>query len=77
MNLDGLILNKSKFTKMIEKTVQSKGLSYLDTVVYLCEQNNIDIDDVRKFISQVIKDKIEVEAQSLNFIPKGNTLPFE
>jgi hypothetical protein len=77
MNLDGLILNKNKFTKMIEKTVQSKGLSYLDTVVYLCEEHNIEIDDVRKFISPVIKNKIEVEAQNLNFIPKGNSLPFE
>ena len=62
---------------MIEKTVQSKGLSYLDTVVYLCEEHNIEIDDVRKFISPVIKNKIEVEAQNLNFIPKGNSLPFE
>jgi|TARA_R110000803_G_scaffold46198_6_gene96998 hypothetical protein len=77
MNLDGLILNKSKFTKMIEKTVQTKRLSYLDAVVHLCEENNIEIDDVRKYISQVVKDKIEVEAQNLNFIPKGNTLTFE
>jgi hypothetical protein len=77
MNLDGLILNKSKFTKMIEKTVQSKKLSYLDAVVYLCEENNIEIDDIRKYISPVVKDKIEVEAQKLNFIPKSNTLPFE
>ena len=77
MNLDGLILNKSKFTKMVVKTVQNKKLSYLDAVVHLCEEHNIGIDDIRKYISPVIKDKIEVEAQKLNFIPKGNTLPFE
>jgi len=77
MNLDGLILNKSKFTKMVVKTVQNKKLSYLDAVVHLCEEHNIEIDDIRKYISPVIKDKIEVEAQKLNFIPKGNTLPFE
>lgn len=77
MNLDGLMLTKNKFTKMIEETVREKRITYMDAVVFLCEKNNIEIEEIKKFISPTIKGKIEVEAQNLNFIPRGNTLPFE
>lgn len=71
------MLNKNKLTKMVEQTVKRKKLSYIDAIVHICEQNNIEIEDISKFISPAIKSKIEVEAQNLNYMPKGNTLPFE
>lgn len=71
------MLTKVKFTKMVEEEVRSSGLSYMDTVVYLCEKNNIEIEDIKKFISPVIAGKIEVEAEKLNFLPKSNSVPLE
>jgi hypothetical protein len=70
-------LSKKKFTKMIESTVKTKGLTYMDAVVYLCNDNNIELEDVKKFISLNIKERIEAEAMNLNFLPKGNTLPLD
>jgi hypothetical protein len=70
-------LSKKKFTKMIETTVKTKGLTYMDAVVYLCNDNNIELEDVKKFISLNIKERIEAEAMNLNFLPKGNTLPLD
>ena len=67
-------LNKSKFTEIVEETVTEKQLSYMDAVLYICEMNSIDLEDVKKFISPIIKGKIEAEAMALNFIPKQNTL---
>ena len=67
-------LNKSKFTEIIEETVLEKQLSYMDAVLYVCGMNSIDLEDVKKFISPIIKGKIEAEAMSLNFLPKQNTL---
>ena len=67
-------LNKSKFTEIIEETVLEKQLSYMDAVLYVCEMNSIDLEDVKKFISPIIKGKIEAEAMALNFLPKQNTL---
>jgi len=75
MKLDGLMLTKNKFTKMVEDTVRVKRLSYIDAIVHLSEQHNIEMEDIRKYISLSIKNKLEVEAQNLNFMPKGNTLP--
>tara|TARA_B100000927_G_scaffold284766_1_gene274078 strand:- start:816 stop:1040 length:225 start_codon:yes stop_codon:yes gene_type:complete len=67
-------LTRSKFTRIIEETVLDKTLSYMDAVLYVCEKNSIDPQDVKKFISPIIKGKIEAEAMSLNFLPKQNTL---
>ena len=67
-------LTRSKFTKIVEETVLDKTLSYMDAVLYICEKNSIDPEDVKKFISPIIKGKIEAEAMSLNFLPKQNTL---
>ena len=69
-------LAKKKFSKMIEDTVRQKIMSYMDAVVYLCEENTIEIEDVKKYLSTSIKEKIELEAMNLNFLPKsGESLP--
>lgn len=69
------ILNKTKFSKMVEDIVHKKNLSYIDAVVHLCDDTNIDPEDVAKFISNILKDKIEAEARNLNYLPRQNTLP--
>ena len=70
-------MNKKKFTKMVEDCVRTKSMSYMDTVVYLCEENNLEIEDVKKYIATSIKEKIELEAMNLNFLDKGETLPID
>ena len=75
MMIDSEFLNKSKFSKMAEDITHKKNLSYIDAVVHLCDDTNIDPEDVSKFISNILKDKIEAEARKLNFLPKLNTLP--
>ena len=70
-------LTKSKFTKQVEQSVMEKKHSYIDAVVDLCEQMKMDPADVKKFISPVIENKIEAEAQRLNFLPRVNSLPVD
>ena len=70
-------LTKAKFTKMVEKEVLSKKLTYMDAVIHICENNDIDLEDVRKFIAVSVKDKIEAEAMTLKFLPQSNTLPID
>lgn len=70
-------MNRAKFGKLIEKQVVDKKLSYMDAVIETCEMTNIDPQDVKKFISNVIREKIEAEAMNLNFLPRQNELLFE
>ena len=72
MKLDGLMLTKQKFTKMIEQVVKEKGLAYLEAVVYICDKNKIEVEDVGKFISPAIKTKIQGEATKLNMMQEKN-----
>jgi hypothetical protein len=46
----------------------------MDAILYLCDKNDIDPVDVNKFISPIIKGKLEAEAMNLNFLPKTNSI---
>jgi|TARA_B100001059_G_C17277922_1_gene306798 hypothetical protein len=74
---DKNFLTKTKFATMVEQTVVDKQMSYMDAVIHLCSENDIDPLDVRKFISVIIKDKIAGEAVTLNLLPGGNQLSFD
>jgi replication initiation and membrane attachment protein DnaB len=76
MSKDDLdFMTKARFSKMVESTVINKQLSYMDAIIHLCEQYQIEIEDCKKYVSPVIKQKLEVEAMRLNFFPQGNELP--
>ena len=74
MKIEEQFLTKSKFTKLIETTVANLKIPYMDAIIKVCETNDIEIEDIRKFISPVIKDKLEAEAMDLNFLPKKNSI---
>ena len=72
--IEDQFLTKSKFTKLVEATVIELKIPYMEAILHLCEKNDIEPDDVKKFISPIIKDKLEAEARNLNFLPKQNAL---
>jgi hypothetical protein len=49
----------------------------MDAIIFVCDDVDVDLEDVRKFISPTIKDKLEAEAMRLNFLPQSNSLPIE
>lgn len=75
MQIGELLLTKQKFTRMVEDTVRTTQLSYIDSVVHLCEKNNLEIEDIKKYISDPVKEKIEAEAMNLNFLESSAKLP--
>ena len=74
MSVEENFLTKNKFTKLIEKTVSDLKIPYMEAILEVCEKNDIEPEDVKKFISPIIKGKIEAEAMNLNYLPKLNTL---
>jgi hypothetical protein len=74
MKIEEQFLTKSKFTKLIESTVADMKIPYMDAILKVCETNNIEPEDVKKFISPIIKDKLEAEAMDLNFLPKKTSI---
>jgi hypothetical protein len=69
------VLNREKFSHMVEKLVIAKRISYMDAVVWWCEENEFEIEDTAKLLCPLIKEKIKVEAQDLNYLEKTARLP--
>lgn len=77
MSIEKEFLTKNEFAKLIESTVKAHQSSYMDAIIYLCDKYEVEIEEVRKFISPIIKNKLEAEAMKLNFLPRQNTLPID
>ena len=70
----GLGITTKRFSKDIEELVKSKRLTYIEAIVYFCEQKDIEPERVARFIDKGMKEKIQVDAEALNFLPKTNKL---
>ena len=71
-----MTLNTSKtFTLTIENIVKEKSITHMDAVLWSCEQESLEPDDLGTLISKGLKEKIEANARELNFLPKQAQLP--
>jgi len=70
--LDDKFMTQSKFSDEVEQIVKSSnGLTnYIDAVIAVCDNYEIEIDTVSKLISKPLKDKLKYDAQKLNFIKR-------
>lgn len=61
----------------IEELVWKHDISYMDAIVIYCEDKNVDIETFAKALknNEMIKAKLQFEAEALNYLPKSNTLP--
>ena len=65
-------ITQTKFSSLVEEVVKnSNGLTnYIDAVVVVCDEFDIEVETVGKLISRPLKDKIKYNAQQLNFVKK-------
>ena len=63
----------NRFSMEIEELVYMNDIPYIDAVCMFCETHNLEIENVAKLVSGVLKSKIKLEAESLNFLPKTET----
>jgi len=69
-------LNRAEFTKLVEKAVRDSNMTYMDAMIDICDKNNIDPEDVKKFVGAQLQSKLEVEGMELNLLPKKAMLDF-
>ena len=62
-------MNSKEFSLIIEGVVKDKRpISYMDAILWYCEQNQIEVESVGRLISKALKEKIQVEASKANLI---------
>jgi hypothetical protein len=77
----GSILNLQKrFAEEVEVIVGKGKSSYIEAVIDVCEKHGIEPSSVAKFLPKSMKERLKVEGQDLNLIPKDRKqkrLPFK
>ena len=68
-------MTKVKFSKLVETVVRQDRLSHMEAILHLCEKYGIEPEDCKKYVSNVIKDKLEAEAMNLHYMAKSAELP--
>ena len=71
--MSGDDLNKKTFSRLVEIYVRThRGCPYIDAIIAVCEENEIDLRDSKKLISKEIVQHVEFEARELNLLQGGN-----
>ena len=70
-------MNSKEFSLNIESIVKEKRISYMDAIVWYCEQNDIDTGTISSLVSKSLKEKIKLEATDKRMLkyPKCGQLP--
>lgn len=65
-----------EFSQFIERRSFDERSSIMDVIIDYCEKELIELESVNKLLSPSLKEKIKVEAMSLNMLKeKENQLP--
>ncbi len=67
--------NGARFCKEVEDMVQDKEMGYMQAVLDLCVQHNLEPASVAKLLSKPIIEKIQVEGQEIHLLPRSGALP--
>ena len=67
-------MNSKEFSLIIEGVVKDKRpITYMDAIIWYCEENQIEVESVGRLISKALKEKIQVEASKANLIKVEQT----
>lgn len=63
------------FSLAVERMARESDIGYLDAIIEYANDHNIEMDIVPKLITKPLKEKLEVEARKLHFLPGFVELP--
>jgi hypothetical protein len=75
--IDSVIKTTSTMIEEIEYIAKTRKMHYMDAVIFWCEINNHEIEFAGEFIKKnvVLRSKIQLEAENLNFMKSNSRLP--
>lgn len=68
---------KASFIAEVSRMVEEDGLSLLEATIEYCETRGIEVEMAAEIIAgqEVLKSKLQLEAEDLNFMKKTTRLP--
>ena len=68
-------ITPKRFAIIVDDLVRTKHLTHMEAIIYYCEQNLMEPEQVTKWIDRSLKEKIQADAEALNYLPKTSRLP--
>ena len=68
-------ITPKKFAIIVDELVRTKRLTHMEAILYYCEQILIEPDTITKWIDRSLKEKLQADAEALNYLPKTSQLP--
>jgi hypothetical protein len=67
--------NSMLFMGNIEELVQKTKMTYIDAIMFYCEENKLEPETAGKMVGGKLKQHIQEEAENLHLIEKTSKLP--
>ena len=69
------IITPQDFTLTIETIKRSKNMTYMDSIQYYCDTNNVEPETIGKLVQGALKVKVREEAEGLHFMKATTKIP--
>jgi|TARA_B100001079_G_scaffold13714_1_gene11191 hypothetical protein len=67
--------NSMRFMENIEGLVQRTKMTYIDAILYYCEENKLEPETAGQMVGGKLKQLVQEEAEDLNLVQKTSKLP--
>lgn len=70
-------MTRKRFSTAVETMVSQHNLTYIDAATYIVQERGLDFRNLKRLLTDSLKQKLEEEASSLNLIrgKRKNKLP--
>jgi hypothetical protein len=69
-----VVLTTEQLSTRVEKLVSRDHMTYLESIIHICDDTGIDAEDIAKIVTGSLREKLEAEARRNNILPRINTL---
>lgn len=73
--MDSQFLTEESFLVKIDEIVRRDGINHIEAIVHFCEENEIDVEDVKSLVGKSLSDRLKVDAVEYGYFKKQAQLP--
>ena len=68
-------MTSKEFSLLIEKVVKEKpDLTYMEAILWYCEENDIEVESAGKMITKSLKEKITLQASEAKLLKQEHSV---
>jgi len=70
INIPRMFKTSNEFSLYIEQVVNERRITHMDAILEYCKENYLEPQDIAKLVNKSLKEKVALNMQELNYLPK-------